>query len=206
MYWYCQNDVFIFASEIKAILKHPRVSATVCYPALNEYFTFQNIFSDLTMFNDIRLLPPACTLTLDLTASATPRLRCYWDYSFLAEPLTLSEKECSEQLYHLFVEAVTRQLISDVPVGSYLSGGMDSGSITAVAVRHLKRLTTFTGGFDLTSASGLEVAFDERRSAEIMANLFKTEHYEMVMHAGDMEWVFRAHLASGGLTSRPVLP
>lgn len=189
LYWYCQNNVFIFASEIKAILIHPHVSKAVCYPALNEYFTFQNVFSDLTLFDHIRLLPPACTLTLDLNETTVPRLHCYWDYSFLAEPLPLSEEECAEQLYHLFVQAVTRQLISDVPVGSYLSGGMDSGSITAVAARHLQRLTTFTGGFDLTSASGLELGFDERRNAEIMANLFKTEHYEIVMHAGDMEWV-----------------
>jgi asparagine synthase (glutamine-hydrolysing) len=89
----------------------------------------------------------------------------------------------------LFVQAVTRQLVSDVPVGAYLSGGMDSGSITAVAVRHLPRLTTFTGGFDLTSVSGLELGYDERPNAEVMANLLKTEHYEVVLHAGDMEWV-----------------
>ena len=84
---------------------------------------------------------------------------------------------------------MTRQLVSDVPVGSYLSGGMDSGSITAIAARGVPRLTTFTGGFDLSSASGLELGFDEREAAEEMANLFKTEHYEVVMHAGDMEWV-----------------
>src|SRR5262249_33373034 len=66
---------------------------------------------------------------------------------------------------------------------AYLSGGMDSGSITAVASRHVRRLTTFTGGFDLSSASGLELGFDERRPAETLANLLKTEHYEVVLHA-----------------------
>src|SRR5207247_3570604 len=86
-------------------------------------------------------------------------------------------------------QAVTRQLVSDVPVGAYLSGGMDSGSITAVATRGIKRMRTFTGGFDLSSASGLELGFDERPAAEMMANQFKTEHYEMVLHAGDMEHV-----------------
>ena len=68
-------------------------------------------------------------------------------------------------------------------------GGMDSGSITAIASRHLPRLRTFTGGFDLSSASGLELGFDERRAAEMMANRCKTEHYEVVLHAGDMEAV-----------------
>ena len=116
-------------------------------------------------------------------------MRRYWDYPYPNGSAALSEDETAEQLHHLFVQAVTRQLVSDVPVGSYLSGGMDSGSITAVAGRHLPRLTTFTGGFDLTSASGLEFGFDERPNAETLANLMKTEHYEVVMHAGDMEYV-----------------
>ncbi|MGQ9581650.1 MAG: asparagine synthase (glutamine-hydrolyzing) [Armatimonadota bacterium] len=189
LYWYCKNGVFLFASEIKAILEHPRVSREICYPALNEYFTFQNIFTDLTLLEGIRLLPPGCILTLDLDGMSGPKIRRYWDYPFPSEPLGLSEEECAERLYHLFVQAVTRQLVSDVPVGAYLSGGMDSGSITSIAVRHLPRLTTFTGGFDLSSASGLELGFDERSHAEVLANLFKTEHYEVIMHAGDMEWV-----------------
>jgi asparagine synthase (glutamine-hydrolysing) len=192
LYWACRDSAFVFGSEVKAILQHPRIPARVCYPALNEYFTFQNVFSDLTLFEGIRLLPPGCTLTLDLAdgaARAEPVVRRYWDYAAPTAPLAMSEEECAERLHQLFVQAVTRQLVSDVPVGSYLSGGMDSGSITAVAVRHLPRLTTFTGGFDLTSASGLEMAFDERASAEMLSNRFKTEHYEVVMHAGDMEAV-----------------
>jgi asparagine synthase (glutamine-hydrolysing) len=189
LYWYAKSGVFIFSSEIKAILKHPQVSRAICFPALNEYFTFQNIFSELTLFEGIRLLPPGCALTLDLKETAEPNVRRYWDYPSLNGPAALSEDETADQLHHLFVQAVTRQLVSDVPVGSYLSGGMDSGSITAVAGRHLPRLTTFTGGFDLTSASGLEFGYDERPNAEILANLVKTEHYEVVMHAGDMECV-----------------
>jgi len=79
--------------------------------------------------------------------------------------------------------------MSEVPLGCYLSGGMDSGSITAVARENLGRLCTFTLGFDLSSASGLELGFDERERAEALSNLIKTEHYEMVLHAGDMEQV-----------------
>lgn len=85
------------------------------------------------------------------------------------------------------LQAVERQLVSDVPIASYLSGGMDSGSITAVASRRLGRMMTFTMGFDLSSASGLELGFDERAKSEALSNLLKTEHYEMVLHAGDME-------------------
>jgi asparagine synthase (glutamine-hydrolysing) len=90
-------------------------------------------------------------------------------------------------LDRLFRQAVQRQLVSDVDVGSYLSGGMDSGSITAVAATQLPYIKTFTCGFDLHSASGLELAWDEREKAEYLSYLFKTEHYEMVLKAGDME-------------------
>ena len=79
--------------------------------------------------------------------------------------------------------------MSDVPLGSYLSGGMDSASIVAAASARIPRLMTFTGGFDLTSVNGLELVFDERADAERVASASSTEHYEMVMHAGDMAWV-----------------
>jgi asparagine synthase (glutamine-hydrolysing) len=79
--------------------------------------------------------------------------------------------------------------VSDVDVGAYLSGGMDSGSITAVAAMQLPYIKSFTCGFDLHSASGLEMGFDEREAAEFMSCKFKTEHYEMVLKAGDMERV-----------------
>jgi asparagine synthase (glutamine-hydrolysing) len=189
LYWYCRNGVFLCASEIKALLAHPQVSVDVCGPALDEYFTFQNMFTDRTLFDGIRLLPPGSVLTLDLRNEPTPVIRRYWDYPVPDTSQDLDDGEFAGRVHHLFQQAVTRQLVSDVPVGSYLSGGMDSGSIVAVAVRQLPRLTTFTGGFDLTSASGLELGFDERRNAEMLANHFKTEHYEVVLHAGDMEHV-----------------
>jgi asparagine synthase (glutamine-hydrolysing) len=80
-------------------------------------------------------------------------------------------------------------LVSDVDVGAYLSGGMDSGTLTAIAATQLPYMRTFTCGFDLHSASGMELAFDEREKAELMSYRFKTEHYEMVLKAGDMERV-----------------
>jgi asparagine synthase (glutamine-hydrolysing) len=189
LYYYRDGSAFLFASEIKALLKHPAVRARVSLPALSEYFTFQNIFSDLTLFEGVRLLPPGCTLTVDASSDRPVRQERYWDYRLAPDPSLASREECAAELYRLFERAVTRQLVSDVPVGSYLSGGMDSGSITAVAARHIPRIHTFSGGFDLSSASGLELGFDERPAAELMSNLFKTEHYEIVMHAGDMEHV-----------------
>ncbi len=188
LYYHATAASVIFGSEIKALLRHPSCSARLSLPALNEYFTFQNVFSDLTLFEGVRLLPAGCTLTIDIGARTVDQKR-YWDYRFASSDVAIDLNEAREELLRLFEQAVERQLVSDVPVGAYLSGGMDSGSITAVASRHLPRMRTFTGGFDLSSASGLELGFDERPIAEMVANRYKTEHYEMVMHAGDMEHV-----------------
>ncbi len=177
----------IFASEIKAILAHPGQHVRVNRSALSEYFTFQNVFSDLTLFDGIRLLPPGHVMAVEVAArTATPR--CYWDYQFAANG-DASFADTAEELRSLVEAAVRRQLVSDVPVGSYLSGGMDSSSIVAVAVRSIPRVQTFTGGFDMSSASGLELGFDERATSEMLSNEFKTNHYETVLHAGDMEHV-----------------
>lgn len=189
LYWAFIGGKLLFGSEIKSLLAHGDLPRDISYPALNEYFSFQNIFSDLTLFDGVRLLPPGTTLTIEAVTGAQPTIRRWWDYPFGLEPLKISEEEAAEELHRLFVQAVIRQTISDVPVGAYLSGGIDSGSIAAVAGRHLPRLRTFTGGFDLSSASGLELGFDERRAAEMLAARFRTEQYEVVLHAGDMEEV-----------------
>ena len=96
------------------------------------------------------------------------------------------EAQAAEMVAEAFSRAIQRQLVSDVEVGSYLSGGMDSGSIVAVAGRSIPRLLTFTAGFDLTNVSGIEQGFDERKLAEKLAYLLQTEHYDVVLHAGDM--------------------
>jgi len=157
--------------------------------ALLEYFTFQNVFTDRTLFAGIKLLPAGHTATLRLNASEGFHTTQYWDFDF-REPFKVRDRrEYEEELDRLFAQAVRRQLVSDVPVGSYLSGGMDSGAITAVAAKHIPYLATFTCGFDLSSASGLELGFDERERAEALSYQFGTEHYEAVLKAGDMERV-----------------
>lgn len=183
-----QGSNFWFASEQKAILADSRFRRELDKPALLEYFTFQNIFTDRTLLKDIQLLPPGHYMTLDLSGarSETKRTR-YWDYRFREPDFPASKAEYVEELDRLFRQAVNRQLVSDVELGAYLSGGMDSGSITAIAAQSFPNLKTFTCGFDLSSASGIELGFDERVRAEAMSARFKTEHYEMVLKAGDME-------------------
>jgi asparagine synthase (glutamine-hydrolysing) len=188
LYYRFERGVLLFGSEIKSLLRHPDVSVSVDTAALSEYFAFQNVFSDRTLFAGIRLLPPAHTLTVHLGDPGSLRVARYWDYDF-REDESLDECAAGEELGRLFGAAVDRQLVSDVEVGSYLSGGVDSGAVTGVAARNFPNLKTFTGGFDLSSASGLELGFDERRKAEFLSNRYKTGHYEVVLKAGDMERV-----------------
>jgi asparagine synthase (glutamine-hydrolysing) len=189
LYYRYLGEKFLFASEAKAILAHPESSAEMDTEALLEYFTFQNYFTDRTLFKGIRMLPAGCFMRIALGNQDMPSPQRYWDYLFQEPENPGDEREYVEELDRLFRQAVNRQLVSDVPVGSYLSGGMDSGSITALAARQLQEMKTFTVGFDLHSASGMEIAFDERTKAEHMSYCFKTEQYEMVLKAGDMERV-----------------
>ena len=153
-----------------------------------EYFTFQNIFTDKTLLKGIRLFPPGSYATIPLgSCPSALSFHRYWTWYFAEPEHPITEPEYVEELDRLFRQAVNRQLVSDVDVGAYLSGGMDSGSITAIAAKQIPYLKSFTCGFDLHSASGLELGYDEREKAEHMSYLFKTEHYEMVLKAGDME-------------------
>jgi asparagine synthase (glutamine-hydrolysing) len=183
-----QGGVFSFASEQKAILARSSFVRRLDKSGLMQYLTFQNILDERTLLEDIELLPAGHYGVLDLRSSS-PKLALsrYWDFDFREESPEAGHEEYVEELDRLFKQAVNRQLLSDVEVGSYLSGGMDSGSITAVAAASFPGMKTFTCGFDLSSASGLELAFDERAVAEAMSAAFRTEQYEVVLKSGDME-------------------
>jgi asparagine synthase (glutamine-hydrolysing) len=193
LYYIFTGNHFIFASEQKAIATHPAMKREIDLEALLEYFTFQNIFTDRTLLKDVKLFPAGCWSRIALGSNGTDtralKIRRYWDFNFQEPENPATEPEYIEELDRLFRQAVSRQLVGDVELGAYLSGGMDSGSITAIAASQLPYIKTFTCGFDLHSASGLELGFDEREKAEYMSYLFKTEHYEMVLKAGDMERV-----------------
>lgn len=187
-YTLTEEHTLLFASEIKSILEYREYQSGIDKEALLEYFTFQNLFTNKTLHKNIHILEPGHYIEIDLY-SPPPKLTPiqYWDFDFSTSETLKDEREYIEELDRLFSQAVKRQLVSDVEIGSYLSGGIDSGSITAIAAKNLPWLKTFTIGFDLTSASGMEMAYDERAKSEYMSYKFKTEHYEMVLKSGDME-------------------
>ena len=188
LYYFLDGKSLIFGSEQKSILEEPSFEKKINKRALLEYFTFQNIFTDQTLLEGVNLLPAGHFATLEFGEGQKELKQTrFWDYHFREPERPAEKEEYLEELDRLFNQAVNRQLVSDVELGSYLSGGMDSGSITALAADKFPYLKTFTCGFDLSSASGIELAFDERAKSEAMSAKFKTEHYEMVLKAGDME-------------------
>lgn len=188
LYYYLSNKILLFGSEIKAFMAHPEFKVELDPSALNEYFTFQNLFSYHTLFKGVNMLPPANTVKLNSSGINNIQHNSWWDFNFSDSIETMSFEEAKEETERLFKQAVKRQMVADVPVGSYLSGGMDSGSITAIASKQVSRLCTFTAGFDMSEVTGVEANYDERRDAELIANYFKTEHYEQVINAGDLSW------------------
>lgn len=184
LYLWRTHKRLAFASEIKAFLVHPDFKVSVNQSALREYFTFQNLFRSHTLFAGVEQLPPATILTVDRNGE---RRETYWDYDF-SHSENIDKTQAVETLEGLMADAVSRQLVSDVPVGAYLSGGMDSGTIVALASRHIPRMQTFTAGFEMRKVGDVEADFDERHAAELMAYTYKTEHYEQVINAGDIRW------------------
>lgn len=184
LYYHKNDKYFIFASEVKGIEASGLYEKEIDKEGLVEYLTFQNFFTHKTLFKDIHMLMPGHYAYVNQNGRLD--IYQYWDFDFSGD-LQISEKEATQETDRLFKQAVQRQLISDVPVNAYLSGGIDSGAITMIASQFLPHIKTFTIGFDLSSASGLELSFDERAKAEHISYLAKTEHYEMVLKAGDME-------------------
>lgn len=186
LYYAHVDGRIIFASEAKALFASGLVDAQLDPASLVEYCTFQNVFGERTLWRDVHILEPGCSMHVSPgRASNISRTRFHRLRDAIACE-AMPEGDAASTVAEGFQSAVRRQLVSDVPVGSYLSGGMDSGSIVAVAGAEINRLHTFTGGFDLTNVNGIEQGFDERRLAERLSYLLQTEHYDVVLHAGDM--------------------
>jgi len=183
LYLHRAGDSLMFGSEVKSFRPHPEYRFEVDTDGLIEYFTFQNFFAERTLYRNVRQIPAGHWVKV--TADGGVSERQYWDFSF--EEREIPWEEAREEVGRLFHQAVSRQLVSDVPLGVYLSGGIDSGSIATVAAAQISGMPSFTVGFDLRSASGVELSFDERANAEYLSYLAGTEHYEMVLKAGDME-------------------
>jgi asparagine synthase (glutamine-hydrolysing) len=188
LYYSHNSGKFIFASEEKAITKTDCYETVIDEVALVEYFTFQNIITQRTFFQGISIVPAGSSMAIDYSGNSLKyKTQEYWDFNFSEQKSSLTHEEYVEEIDRLLTQSIKRQLVADVPLGSYLSGGIDSGCIVATASQIAKNLNTFTIGFDLSAVSGLELGFDERADARRISELFSTRHFESVLNSGDME-------------------
>lgn len=172
LYYTITNKTLFFASEIKAFLKITEITRTISPDAVNAYFTFGYIPDSLTIFEEIKQLLPGTMLVWGKGKFTTQR---YWSL----HPTNSDQhslQEWKEELLYKLEEAVRLHLVSDVPVGVFLSGGIDSSAILALMARHTnKRIKTFSIGFEGNSF------YDERPFAKIVADKYGTEHHEFIV-------------------------
>jgi asparagine synthase (glutamine-hydrolysing) len=169
----------VFGSEIKAILQHPDVRREPDVNALDQFLTLQYVPSPMTAFSGIDRIPPAHWLRW---RDGRIEIQRYWRLEY-EQKLKGSEEELKEELLRLLREAVAIRLESEVPLGAFLSGGIDSSAVVAFAAEASSQtLKTFSIGFEPST-------FDESRYARMVADKFATDHHELVVEAGAPELI-----------------
>jgi asparagine synthase (glutamine-hydrolysing) len=168
------SGTLVFGSELKSLREHPEVGAEIDLEALDAYLTFGYVPDPLTIFRGVHKLPPGHYLTL---RDGSVHVEQYWDFPY-QETQTApvqNEADCVEELQALLDEAVRGQLVADVPLGAFLSGGVDSSTIVGLMARHTDRpVKTFSIGFH-------EDSYNELKYARIAAQKFETEHHEFIV-------------------------
>ena len=173
-YYYCDQHIFVFGSEIKAILKAADVDRTMDLEALDLYFTYGYITGSRTIYSAIKKLLPAHTLSLHPYSSSECNVTRYWDIHFQPD-YSRSEEQWCEEVENQLSESIRLHMISDVPLGAFLSGGIDSSSVVALMTRHSNEpVKTFSIGF-------LESQFNELHYAREVVRQYKTDHHEQVL-------------------------
>ena len=132
LYWGVFDNTLLFASEPKVLLAHPAVKPSLNLQALRQYLSFDYVPAPLSIYQGINKLPAAHKLTLE---DGRVDVSCYWQLNYETKTPVPTEDEAAEHLQELLADAVRMRLVSDVPLGVLLSGGVDSSSIAALAVR-----------------------------------------------------------------------
>src|SRR5437660_4359938 len=178
LYYYWDGRVFAFASEIKALFEHPAISPKLEESLLPEYLAFGYTSEERTLFSGIRKLMPGHHLTLDVSGAPKLEIRQYWDIP-LPEPEQRSDDEWISQCRERLEETVRMRLMSDVPLGMFLSGGVDSSAIAALIKRMADGpVKTFAVGYR-------EEQFSELSYAAEVARAIGTDHHEVVIGMDD---------------------
>jgi asparagine synthase (glutamine-hydrolysing) len=176
LFYSISGNSLIFSSEIKAILSNNSISKQMDREAFANYFSFYYVSSPLTMFKEIKRLPPAHCLIIKNSGFKIQR---YWDYEF--KPEITSESNAIEQIQTVLLDSVKRQIRSDVPLGVFLSSGLDSASIVAMMHKLSLKINTYTIGYDNSDG------FNELNEARLIAKKYNTNHSECILKPSLMQ-------------------
>src|SRR5438270_5404905 len=166
------RGAFVFGSELKSLLEHDEVGREINAEALDAYLTLGYVPEPLSIFRDIHKLPPGHHLTF---ADGRVTIKSYWDFRYEPVKEARGEEEYIEELRGLLDEAVRIRLVADVPLGAFLSGGVDSSTVVGLMARHTNRpVKTFSIGFH-------EDSYNELKYARLAAKRFGTEHVEFIV-------------------------
>jgi asparagine synthase (glutamine-hydrolysing) len=180
LYFHHKDGRFLFASEIKAILQHPSVTPEIDEESLYHYLTFLTTPAPRTMFRDIQKLPAGHMLVTKRDGSI--ELKQYWDALPPIISDTRSEAEHSEEILRLLRESIRKRMMSDVPFGVFLSGGVDSSANVALMSELMSQpVRTYTVGFEDTDE------LNELDSARAIAKRFGTDHHEVIIGQQEMQ-------------------
>jgi asparagine synthase (glutamine-hydrolysing) len=174
LYYYCDDSNFIFGSELKVFLKSD-IRKEIDKNALDYYLLFGNTPFEQSILQGVKKLPAACFLIYDLKAKKIQKYQRYWAVSF-DEQTDFSEDELKKQITDRLDESVRMQLISDVPLGAFLSGGVDSSIIVSIMRKYVNELNTFSIRFDRPD-------YNESQYAKIVSDKFQTIHHEIEFNA-----------------------
>lgn len=177
LYYYCKEGKLIFGSELKLILESGVEKELDDY-AFSHYLLFNNAPSERSIIKNTAKLLPGHHMTFDLKKNEIREIKKYWQLDFSQEKM--SGPELEERIYNLLDESVKRRLIADVPVGAFLSGGVDSSIIVYFMRKYVEDLKTFSIRFDYND-------FNESAYAKVVSDLFKTDHHEIEFNAKDVQ-------------------
>jgi asparagine synthase (glutamine-hydrolysing) len=180
LYYAQQDGCLVFGSEIKALLRHPAVAASPNLEGLGHFLSLKYVPAPETMFAGINALPPGNLMVCDRGGL---RIRSYWRLSFAGNSSRhRRESSYAEELEALLRESVKLHLVSDVPFGAFLSGGIDSSTIVALMSEFLDApVKTFSVGFDGDGAASSELPY-----ARLVAERFGTDHHELPIRGRDL--------------------
>ncbi len=181
-YYYLDQEKLVFGSEMKSILQLPRLDISLSTKALDNYFTYGYTMGDRSIFTNISKIPAAHFLKLQMSSSPVKEIKPYWELKYLPD-FSKSGTDWEEMIREAFLDSVKLHMVSDVPVGAFLSGGIDSSSVVAnMSKLSTSKIKTFSIGFE-------EARYNELDYAREVAKKYGTDHYEEIIKPASLDMI-----------------